>query len=59
MGEIVNLRMAGKQVARTAARSAADASAAKHGRTKVERKLEKARAEKAARTLDAHRRETE
>jgi hypothetical protein len=59
MGEVVNLRTAKKQAARKAARSAADANAAKHGRTKVERDLQKARAEKAARELDGHKRETE
>lgn len=59
MGEVVNLRTAKKQAARKAARAAADANAAKHGRTKGERELEKARAEKAAKTLDGHKRETE
>jgi Domain of unknown function (DUF4169) len=59
MAEIVNLRTAKKQAARKAARSVADANSAKHGRTKAERELEKARAEKAGRTLDAHKRETE
>jgi hypothetical protein len=59
MGEVVNLRTAKKQAARKAARSVADANAAKHGRTKAERDLEKARAEKAARELDGHKRETE
>lgn len=59
MGDLVNLRTAKKQAARKAARSVADANAAKHGRTKAERDLEKARAEKAARELDGHKRETE
>ncbi|MFN3576996.1 MAG: DUF4169 family protein [Tabrizicola sp.] len=59
MGEIVNLRTARKQAARKSARSLADANAARHGRTKAERELAKARAEKAARDLDAHKRETE
>ena len=59
MGEVVNLRTVKKQAARKAARSDADANAAKHGRTKAERELEKARAEKAARDLDGHKRETE
>ncbi|MFZ1345671.1 MAG: DUF4169 family protein, partial [Tabrizicola sp.] len=35
------------------------ANAAKLGQTKAERDREKARAEKAARKLDGHRRETE
>lgn len=59
MGEVVNLRTAKKQAARKAARAAADANAAKHWRTKADRELEKARAEKAAKTLDGHKRETE
>jgi Domain of unknown function (DUF4169) len=59
MGDLVNLRTAKKQAARKAARSTADANAAKFGRTKAERDQEAARAEKAERTLDAHKRETE
>jgi hypothetical protein len=59
MAEIVNLRQAKKQAARKAARVEADANAAKHGRTKGERDLEKTRAEKAAKALDGHKRETE
>ncbi len=59
MAEIVNLRAVKKQAARKAARTRADTNAAKHGRTKAERDLEKARAEKAAKALDAHRRDTE
>ena len=59
MAEVVNLRTAKKQAPRKAARSAADVNAAKHGRTKAEREMEKARAEKAARELDGHRREAE
>lgn len=59
MAEIINLRTAKKQATRKAARSAANANAAKHGRTKAEREFEKARAEKAAKAIDAHKRETE
>lgn len=59
MAKVVNLRTAKKQAARKAARSQADANAAKFGRTKAERDLEKARAEQAAKALDAHKRETE
>ena len=59
MAEVVNLRQAKKQAARKAARSVADANAAKHGRTKADRELEKARAQKAAQALDGHKRETE
>jgi hypothetical protein len=59
MAEVVNLRSARKQAARKAARAAADLNAAKHGLTKAERDIAKARAEKAAKALDGHRRETE
>jgi hypothetical protein len=59
MAEIVNLRTVKKRAARKAARAEADANAAKFGRTKAERALEGKQAEKAARDLDAHRRETD
>jgi Domain of unknown function (DUF4169) len=59
MAEIVNLRRAKKQADRKAARAASDASAVKFGRTRAERNLDEARKEKAARDLEAHRRETE
>ena len=58
MAMIVNLAGAKKQAARTAARAIADANAAKYGRTKAERNRERAAAKKAARELEAHRRET-
>ncbi|HMO06469.1 MAG TPA: DUF4169 family protein [Paracoccaceae bacterium] len=57
-GEVVNLRARRKEVARRAARAQADANAAKFGRTSAERAAEAARAEKAARDLDGHQRET-
>lgn len=57
MAEIVNLRQAKKQAARKAARAKGDENAAKFGRTKAERELQEARAEKAARDLDGHRRD--
>ena len=57
MAEIVNLRAAKKQAARKTARSTADANAAKFGRTRTEREAETARAAKATRDLDGHRRE--
>ena len=57
MAEIINLRQAKKQAARKAARSAADANAAKFGRSKAERALDKARAEQTARVLDSHQRD--
>ncbi|MBN8632386.1 MAG: DUF4169 family protein [Rhodobacterales bacterium] len=59
MAEIINLRSKKKQAARAAARKSGDANAVKFGRTKVERKLEEAQAEKAARDLDSLKRETE
>jgi hypothetical protein len=59
MAKIVNLRTVKKEAARKAARSAGDANAAKFGRTKAERELEEARARKAARELDAHKRDGE
>ena len=59
MAEIINLRQVKKQAARKAARASADANAAKHGRTKAERVLEKTRTDKAAKDLDGHKRETE
>ncbi len=57
MAEIVNLARVKKQAARRAARNEADANAAKFGRSKVQRKLDEAMAEKAARAHEAHRRE--
>lgn len=59
MVEIVNLRAVRKAKARSAARATADGNAAKFGRTKGQRALEKAEAEKARAALDAHRREPE
>lgn len=59
MAEIVNLNAVRKHAQRTKDRAQADANAAKFGRTKAEREVEKARAEAAAKALDDHRRETE
>jgi Domain of unknown function (DUF4169) len=59
MAEIVNLRQVKKLAARKAARSQADANAAKFGRTKAERALDVARTEKAKKALDAHKRDLE
>lgn len=55
MAEIVNLRQAKKSRARAKARAEGDANAAKFGRTKGERDLDAARAEKARAHLDAHK----
>ena len=58
MAEIVNLRTRRKQVARAAARKASGESAARHGETKAARDRHLAEAEKAARHLDQHLRDT-
>lgn len=57
MAEVVNLNRFRKEKARAEKRAEADANAAKHGRTRAEKALEKARAEKAARDLDGHERD--
>lgn len=57
MAEVVNLRTVRKARDRAKDRAAADANAVKHGRTKAEKALEAARAEKAARDLDGAKRE--
>jgi Domain of unknown function (DUF4169) len=54
---VINLRQAKKQAARKAARAAGDAQAAKFGQTRAERLLAQTRADKAARDLDAHKRQ--
>ena len=59
MVQVVNLRTRRKQAAREKARAAGAESAARHGQGLVDQRLAKARAEKAARDLDGHRRETE
>lgn len=55
MAEVINLRTAKKQAARKAARAKGDLQAAKFGRSKAEKSLEEARAEKAAQDLSAHK----
>ena len=55
----VNLNRYRKEKARAEAKVRADANAAKHGRTKAERLLEAARAEKARAMLDRHKIEDE
>ncbi|MES2667484.1 MAG: DUF4169 family protein [Pseudomonadota bacterium] len=57
MARIVSLSAARKARAKAGARAAADANAAKFGRSKAEKALEKAQADKAARDLDGHARE--
>jgi phage protein D len=53
---VVNLNKARKAKARASEKAQADANAAKFGRTKAERELERAQAEKAARDLDGNKR---
>lgn len=53
----VNLNRYRKQKARAEKRATGDENAARHGRTKAERALEAARAQKAQAALDAHRRD--
>jgi hypothetical protein len=55
----VNLNRYRKEKAKETARVRADANAAKHGRTKAERLLDAARAEKARAMLDRHKIEDE
>jgi len=55
MTNVTNLNRFRKQKARDEKRAEADANAVKHGRTKAQKSLEDARAEKAARNLDGHR----
>lgn len=57
MPDPVNLNRIRKDRQRAEKRAAADANAVKFGRTKAEKDLEKARAAKAARDHDAHRRD--
>jgi Domain of unknown function (DUF4169) len=54
MAEIVNLRRVRKKMKREQEARSAQQDRLRHGRPKAERKLEKARAEKAERELDAH-----
>ena len=57
MAEIVNLRQVRKQKEREEARTRGTLAAAKSGRSKALKQLEKARAEKEARDLDNHLRD--
>ena len=57
MGELVNLRQARKAKARDEKAKAADANRTLHGTPKHLRNLAKARAKKAARDLDAHKKD--
>lgn len=57
MAEVVNLARVRKAAAKQADRQQTDANAVKFGRTKAERALEQARADKANRDLDGAKRE--
>ncbi|MEL6172393.1 MAG: DUF4169 family protein [Pseudomonadota bacterium] len=57
MSQPVNLNQFRKAKARAEKRANADENAVKFGRTKAQRLVEKAEAEKARKTIDEHRRE--
>jgi Domain of unknown function (DUF4169) len=57
MAEIVNLRSARKTKLRLAVKAKADENAVKFGRTKAEKDLTLAKADKARSDLDGHERE--
>ena len=59
MAQIINLRTRRKQTAREAARAESAVQSARHGVSKAESALTRARAEKAERELDAHQRAPE
>jgi Domain of unknown function (DUF4169) len=59
MTEIVNLRQARKARERDRKRAEADENAARFGRSKALKALEKARADKARTDLDGHKRDPE
>lgn len=57
MSQIINLRTRRKQAARDSARAEATANSARHGQSKAQTALLKARTDKAERDLDAHQRD--
>jgi tRNA-dihydrouridine synthase len=57
MGDVVNLRQARKARDRKAAAQAAAEARALHGRTKAQKAVEKAEAERLARVIEQSRRE--
>lgn len=57
MSKLTNLNQFRKQKARGEKRARADENAVKFGRTKAQKELERARAEKAARDLEGHEKE--
>lgn len=56
MGEVINLNKVRKAREKAAAAAEADGNRFKHGRSKAERNLEKARSEKAEAHLNGHQR---
>lgn len=59
MTKIINLNKVRKAREKARKRDAADENAIRHGRSRAEKDAEKARSDKAAKTLDDHRRDTE
>jgi hypothetical protein len=57
MGDVINLRQAGKERDRRLAEQTAAEARARHGRTKDQRALEKAEADRFARIVDQSRRD--
>ena len=57
MSNVTNLGKLRKQKARAAKKARADENAVKFGRSKAEKQLNRARADKAARDFDGHERE--
>ena len=57
MSNLINLNKARKARAKTRKRAEADENAVRHGRTKAQKTLDKANADKANRYLDGHRTE--
>lgn len=57
MADLVNLRTVRKRRARAEREAAAAEARTLHGRTKAEKDLERARADKGRRDLEAHRRD--
>ncbi|WP_288926827.1 DUF4169 family protein [uncultured Maritimibacter sp.] len=57
MSKVTNLNQIRKQKARADKRAEADANAAKSGRTKAQKVLDQAQADKARRELDRHRKD--
>ena len=57
-GKVVNLRSVRKDKARATKRQTGDENAARHGRTKAEKTTEADGADRAARHLDNHKRDT-